>query len=92
MSVFRRFSRSPFEPLAQLLQGVDACVEHLRPMVEANLAADFFQVKVHFRSITKAEHDVDELKNSIRDSLPASIFLPVDRSRPVCEIAGKWSL
>jgi predicted phosphate transport protein (TIGR00153 family) len=88
MSVFRRFTRSPFEPLAQLLRGVDSCVEHLRPMIEANIAADFEAVKTHFRAITKAEHDVDELKNSIRDSLPASIFLPVDRSR-FLEIIGK---
>ena len=88
MSIFRRFTRSPFEPLAQLLEGVDGCVAHLEPMVEANIAGDFDAVKDHFRAITKAEHEVDELKNKIRDNLPAAIYLPVDRNQ-FLEIIGK---
>jgi predicted phosphate transport protein (TIGR00153 family) len=88
LSIFRRFTRSPFEPLAQLLRGVDLCVEHLLPMIDANIAGDFDAVKEHFRAITKAEHDVDELKNSIRDNLPASIYLPVDRNQ-FLNIIGK---
>jgi predicted phosphate transport protein (TIGR00153 family) len=81
VSFFKRFARSPFEPLTQLLQGIGQCVDHLEPMIEANIAGDFDAVKEHFKAITRAEHEVDELKDSIRDNLPSSIFLPVDRGQ-----------
>jgi predicted phosphate transport protein (TIGR00153 family) len=88
MSIFKRFSRSPFGPLEGLLKGVDECVAQLELMVAANLNGDFELVKEYFRLITKAEHQADEIKDSIRDSLPASIYLPVDRGQ-FLDIIGK---
>lgn len=79
MSIFRRLAYNPFEPLKQLLSKIDGCVGHIKPMIEANFALDYDVVKEHFREITKAEHEADEIKNGIRDSLRRSMFMPIDR-------------
>jgi predicted phosphate transport protein (TIGR00153 family) len=79
LRIFELFAKSPFKPLKELLAKVDGCVMHIKPMIEANFARDYDRVKEHFREITIAEHDADQIKVSIRDSLPRSIFLPIDR-------------
>lgn len=88
MSIFKRFTRSPFGPLEELLRVVDACVDELELMIEANLVGDFEKVKEHFKVITKTEHSADEVKDKIRDSLPSSIYLPIDRGQ-FLDIIGK---
>jgi len=79
MSIFRRLTYNPFEPLQQLLSKIDGCVSHIQPMIEANFEAKFDIVKDNFREITRAEHEADEIKNSIRDHLKRSLFMPIDR-------------
>lgn len=79
MSIFKLFAKSPFEPLKELLAKVDLCVIEMKPMLEANCREDYSEVKEHFRRITKAEHQADVIKNSIRDHLPQTIFLPIDK-------------
>ncbi|MBN2083129.1 TIGR00153 family protein [bacterium] len=79
MSIFRRFTYNPFEPLQQLLDKIDGCVGHIEPMFEANFIGEYDVVKDHFRAITRAEHEADEIKNKIRDGLKRSLFLPIDR-------------
>lgn len=79
MNIFKLFSRSPFEPLNELLKKVEGCVSLMKPMLEANFAEDYDQVKEHFKQITHAEHEADLIKQSIRDNLPRSLFLPIDR-------------
>jgi len=73
------FARSPFEPLKELLAKIDGCVAFIEPMVLAWLARDWEAVKQHFKAITVAEHEADEIKNSIRDHLPRWVFMPIDR-------------
>ena len=79
MSIMRLFASSPFESLQELLEKIDVCVQHIEPMVKANIAADFDEVKNHFRAITKAEHEADLVKSKIRNKLPRTLFLPIDR-------------
>jgi len=79
LNIFRLFSRSPFEPLNELLRKVEGCVSLMKPMLEANFAQQYDQVKDYFKQITVAEHEADLIKNSIRDNLPRSMFLPIDR-------------
>jgi len=79
VSIFKRFTFNPFEPLRQLLDKIDGCMGHVEPMLEANFAGDFDVVKDHFREITRAEHEADEIKNEIRMSLKRSMFMPIDR-------------
>ena len=79
MNIFRLFSRSPFEPLNELLKKVEGCVSLMKPMLEANFEERYDEVKDYFKKITVAEHEADVIKQSIRDNLPRSLFLPIDR-------------
>jgi predicted phosphate transport protein (TIGR00153 family) len=48
-------------------------------MFEALTDGDEEKLAAISKDISKIEHRADEIKNEIRDSLPRSIFLPVDR-------------
>ena len=79
MSIFKRFTFNPFEPLHQLLDKIDGCMSHVEPMLEANFEGRYDVVKDHFRAITKAEHEADVIKTEIRTQLKRSMFMPIDR-------------
>jgi len=78
-SLLGLFARSPFAPLAQHTERVLETVRQLRPLFEAFFAADAAKAREVYQRISSLEHSADELKNEIRDNLPRSLFLPVDR-------------
>lgn len=73
------FGKSPFEPLYEHMLKVNECVNLVKPLMEALLADDHNQVSEIAGKIFKAEHEADMVKKEIRNNLPKSIFLPVDR-------------
>lgn len=73
------FGKSPFEPLYKHMLKVNECVNLVKPLMEALLADDHNQVSEIAGKIFKAEHEADMVKKEIRNNLPKSIFLPVDR-------------
>ena len=73
------FARSPFAPLAQHTERVHETVVQLRPLFEAFFDGDADRTRSVYEHISRLEHSADELKNEIRDHLPRSLFLPVDR-------------
>lgn len=73
------FGRSPFGPLVQHTHKVHECVLEVRPLIDAFLAARHDEVEEIYERISKLEHEADEIKREIRNNLPKSIFLPVDR-------------
>lgn len=74
------FKRSPFGPLHDHMTKVRESVSMLRPLFEAVLEnQDEAKIKRIVKKISKAEHEADKIKNEIRQSLPANIFLPVNR-------------
>jgi len=73
------FGRSPFRPLRQHMDKVQETLGHLRPFFEAFLADDRETARELRKSIMKLEHEADLIKNDIRDHLPRSYFMPVDR-------------
>jgi len=80
MSIISKlFGKSPFEPLYQHMLKVKACVDLVRPLMDAFLKGNEEKVKEVAKKIFKAEHDADIVKKDIRSSLPKSIFLPVAR-------------
>jgi predicted phosphate transport protein (TIGR00153 family) len=80
MSIISKlFGKSPFEPLYQHMLKVKACVDLVRPLMDAFLKGEEVKVRDVARKIFKAEHDADIVKKNIRSSLPKSIFLPVAR-------------
>ena len=78
-TIFELFGKSPFEPLAKHGQIVDEVIQETRPLVEAFLAQDWSETKEVADRISRQEHRADQLKAEIRDHLPRSLFLPVDR-------------
>lgn len=78
-TIFSIFGRSPFGPLADHTERVHQTVLLLRPLFEAFLVQDMAGTDAVYQRISKLEHKADVLKNEIRDHLPKSMFLPVDR-------------
>ncbi len=78
-SIANLFSKSPFGPTQAHLKKAIECAQELRPLFEAALASDTERLDAVTERINELEHETDLLKNEIRDTLPRSLFLPVDR-------------
>ncbi len=78
-TIFQLFGKSPFGPLVEHTRRVHSTVELISPLFEAFLAEDWQRSRELYEQISKLEHKADLTKNEIRDTLPKSIFLPVDR-------------
>lgn len=74
------FGRSPFQPLLAHIVKVNECADELMPFYEATLVGDWEAATLHRETITRLEHEADELKTELRLNLPNSLFLPVSRS------------
>lgn len=73
------FGRSPFGPLVQHTHKVHECVLEVRPLIVAFLGERYDEVEEIYERISKLEHEADIIKTEIRNHLPKSLFLPVDR-------------
>lgn len=74
------FGASPLEPMQQHMRCVYRCAEHLLPLFQAVLDGHWTQVEQLQQDISTLEDEADQLKRSIRQQLPKSLFLPVSRS------------
>ena len=79
-AIVQLFTKSPFGALQEHMEKGGECVDLVRPMFEALLEGAHDRVADLAKQVSKLEHRADEIKNGIRDSLPRSIFLPVDRT------------
>lgn len=74
------FRKSPFGPLHEHMAKVRECIVLMKPLFEAVFGgADDAEIERIVKKISKTEHQADIIKNEIRQSLPSSIFLPVNR-------------
>lgn len=73
------FRHSPFEPLRLHMEEVMQCVALMQPMLERVRDADYKGLETLAKTIFKAEHDADLIKDDIRQTIPKSFFLPVYR-------------
>ncbi len=78
-SIFSMFAKSPFKPLASHIDKVRACVEQIKPLFAAQLSGNYDQVQSISEKIVQLEYEADKIKNDIRDHLPQSMFLAVDK-------------
>lgn len=78
-AIARLFGESPFPNLKEHMLKVKNCLDNILPMMEAYADTRYDIAKEHARQIMKIEHEADEIKKELRDHLPKSIFLPVDR-------------
>jgi predicted phosphate transport protein (TIGR00153 family) len=78
-SIFNLFAKSPFVPTQAHLKKAIACAQQLRPLFEAVCADDEEEIQRVTALIDQLEHKTDGIKNEIRNHLPKSLFLPIDR-------------
>ncbi len=79
-TILNLFGKSPFAPLQTHMQKVSDCVHLLPLLFEAIEAGDYATVEQLSNKICEVEHQADLIKNDIRNHLPKSLFLPIDRS------------
>jgi len=74
------FGKSPFAPLQSHMDKVGSCVHMVPELFNAIEKKDYQTLEQIALKISKLEHDADLTKNDIRNHLPKSLFLPIDRS------------
>lgn len=78
-SVLGVFAPSPFKPLKEHVVLVQKCSDLFRDMAARYIEGDFEGAERLSLQISELEHEGDKIKNRIRETLPRSIFMPVDR-------------
>lgn len=78
MTIARLFGKSPFAPLQSHMRKVSLCIEKLSKVFESLQDSERIQRLV--TDLSQLEHDADLTKNDIRNHLPKSLFMPIDRS------------
>ncbi len=78
-AILNLLGRSPFALLRQHMDQVSYFVALLQEIIEAYLVGDQEKVEALAKKIADAEQAADQTKISIRNHLPKSLFLPVDR-------------
>ncbi|SCA58557.1 UPF0111 protein TC_0063 [Chlamydiales bacterium SCGC AB-751-O23] len=81
------FGKSPFSLLESHMEKVSDCVKKLPEILAAFKNKDKLKVEELSKEISKLEHYADITKNDIRNNLPTSMFLPIDRAS-LLEILG----
>lgn len=79
LTIARLFGRSPFSPLRTHMDKVADCMGKLSQLIEAMLGKDLLAISEISQKLSELEHQADLTKNDIRNHLPKSLFLPVDR-------------
>lgn len=80
LTIARLFGKSPFAPLQTHMARVASCIGKLPSLFTAIVSGDTQAAERIAEEISKLEHEADLTKNDIRNHLPKSLFLPVDRS------------
>lgn len=80
LTIAKLFGKSPFSPLQSHMKKVSMCIKELPLLLEAIESQDQSQIENHVKKISKLEHEADLTKNDIRNHLPKSLFLPIERS------------
>jgi len=73
------FGRNPFRSLQEHMASVLECVELVPSLFQSILAEDASVTEQIKDSIFEKEAQADRVKNELRQHLPRSMFLPVDR-------------
>lgn len=80
LTIARLFGKSPFAPLQTHMKKVSLCIEKLGAIFSSLLEIDMVKIERLATELSNLEHEADLTKNDIRNHLPKSIFLPIDRS------------
>ena len=73
------FGKSPFKAMQEHMRIVHECVAEVPELFQALVEDDATALKAQKEKIFDKEEAADLLKNRLRNHLPKSIFMPVDR-------------
>jgi predicted phosphate transport protein (TIGR00153 family) len=79
LTIARLFGKSPFAPLQTHMEKVSLCITKLTHILEGLHSLDPHVLETEVKELSKLEHEADLTKNDIRNHLPKSLFLPIDR-------------
>lgn len=79
-TIARLFGKSPFAPLQTHMKRVGSCIEKLSDIFDIVPKKDLEKIKKLSKELSELEHEADLTKNDIRNHLPKSLFLPIDRT------------
>lgn len=74
------FAKSPFKPLNEHAEKVRLTVWKMNDAVQAYADGNTPGVEALYPEISELEHDADKVKHYIRENLPSSLLMPVDRT------------
>lgn len=80
LSILNLFGRSPFALLQTHMEKVSSCVHSLIDLFNALKVGDQEVIEKIASEIAEQEHAADIVKNDIRNHLPKSLFLAMDRT------------
>lgn len=80
LNIARLFGKSPFAPLQSHMKKVSICIERLSDIFNALSKTDMDKIEKLATDLSRMEHEADLTKNDIRNHLPKSLFLPIDRA------------
>lgn len=80
INISRLFGKSPFAPLQSHMQKVAYCMKKLSTIFESLHKIDAEKIEKLVGELSQLEHEADLTKNDIRNHLPRSLFLPIDRA------------
>lgn len=81
LTIARLFGKSPFAPLQSHMNKVGNCMEKLTKIFESLTNHELEKIERLVEELSQLEHEADLTKNDIRNHLPKSLFLPIDRGQ-----------
>ena len=79
LTIARLFGKSPFAPLQTHMNRVASCMEKLTKIFESLANNETDKIERLALELSQLEHEADLTKNDIRNHLPKSLFMPIDR-------------
>lgn len=81
LTIAKLFGKSPFSPLQNHMKKVGICIKKLSEIFDALSNSQLQKLPQFVEELSNLEHEADLTKNDIRNHLPKSLFLPIDRSQ-----------
>ncbi len=78
-SIWGLVAKSPFEAYAEMAGQVQECTDLVPALFEACYAGDQDEILSLAKQISHREHEADVTKTRVRDAMPHSLLMPVDR-------------
>jgi len=77
--LYRR--KTPFQQLLEHMEKICECINLLGDGLISYYKGDFKNIKKLAEKVSKIEHEADLIKSNLRNHLPNSLFMPVDKGK-----------